>query len=269
VDRIDQQGASSMSHKLTLTSIHWILTATAASVALCGTAFAADLSLRSASVYTPPPIFTWTGFYIGGQIGYEWGTSSTTATNYATGTIAAQPDYNASGLVGGVHSGYNYQINQFVIGYESAINGSSYQGSGLNNSGTVLHSTNLPFESSLRGRVGIAWDRTLVFAAGGLALGRLQNTSLNTMNGFSDRFNNTNIGWTVGGGIEHAITNNWSVRAEYLYTNYGNINEFEAFSTGGIYSVTKHETDNKVQIGFSYKFDKPLLQMARGLLHGN
>jgi len=239
--------------------------------ALGGTAFAADLPSRSTPpvFVPPPPVFTWTGFYVGGQIGYEWGTSSTTATNYATGAVIGQPDYNPSGVVGGIHHGYNYQISHFVIGYEGDINGASYQGSGLNNTGTILHATNIPFEHSIRGRVGVAWDRTLFFATGGMAFANLQNTSTNTFNGFSDTFNNTSVGWTVGGGAEYAITNNWSVRAEYRHTDYGNISEFEVFSTGSIYSVTKHETDNKVQIGFSYKFDRPLWQTAAGLLRGN
>ncbi len=241
-----------------------LFTSIATNIVLGGTALAADLPSRSVPLaYVPPPIFTWTGFYIGGQIGYEWGTSSTTARSFATGAVTPQFDYSASGVVGGIHSGYNYQINQFVIGYESAMNGSSSQGSGLNNSDTM------PFESSVRGRVGIAWNRALFFAAGGVAFGTLQNTSTYTLSGYSHTYNTEKVGWTVGGGVEYAITNNWSVRAEYRYTDYGNINEVEAFSTGGAYSVTKHETDNKMQIGFSYKFDRSPLQMAVGLLRGN
>jgi outer membrane immunogenic protein len=259
-----------MIRKLMLASASGILTSAVAAICLGETAFAADLPSRAAPpVYVPPPIFTWTGFYAGGQVGYEWGTSSPTATNNGTGAIIGQPDYTPGGVAGGIHSGYNYQINQFVIGYESALNGASYQGSGFNNSGTILHSTNIPFESSIRGRVGMAWDRTLFFAAGGLAICTLQNTSLNNLTGFSDTFNTSRVGWTVGGGVEYALTNHWSVRVEYRYTDFGHINEFEGFSTGGAYSVTKHETDNKVQIGFSYKFDRSPLQMAAGFFRGN
>jgi len=208
--------------------------------------------------------------YIGGHLGYEWGTSSTTATNTATGAVTGQPDYNPGGIVGGMHSGFNYQISHFVVGFESSINGSSYRGTGLTNGSAVSNTTKIPFETLLRGRVGVAWDRALIFVAAGMASGNLQHTSKNTVNGLSDTFYNSKIGWTVGGGIEYAITDNWSVRTEYLYTDYGKINEYEGASTGGAYLVSKHETDSKVQVGFSYKFDQPPWEIAAGMFpHGN
>ncbi|MCL2452214.1 MAG: porin family protein [Alphaproteobacteria bacterium] len=234
-----------------------------------GTALAADLPTAPPAYVASPPAFTWTGFYMGGQVGYERGISSTHGMNDATGAIVGQPDYNPDGFVGGIHHGYNYQISQLVIGYEGSLDGSTYRGSGLNNTGTILHSTNIPFENSIRGRLGLAWDRTLFFATGGAAFGRVQNTSTNSFNGFSDSFDDIRTGWTVGGGVEYAITNNWLVRTEYRHMDYGNINEFEAFSTGGLYSVTKHERDDKVQIGLSYKFDKRLFQMVSSLMSGN
>ncbi len=126
----------------------------------------------------------------------------------------------------------------------------------------------MPVENSIRGRVGIAWDRTLVFATGGVAFGRLQNTSTNALNGAYDTFDDYRVGWTVGGGVEYAMTDHWSVRTEYRYTDYGTINEFEGYSTNGAFSINKHETDHRVQVGFSYKFDKPLFKMASDMLQG-
>jgi outer membrane immunogenic protein len=238
-----------------------LATSLVAIAAFGGTAFAADLPSRSEPpVYVPPPpppIFSWTGVYIGGQIGYEWGQSSTSAST-AAGTFG-QPGYSANGVTGGAHVGYNYQINHFVVGLEGDVDGSSYQGSGTNNFGTISHSTNIGVDGSVRGRVGFAWDRALFYATGGVAFAGLNNTSVNIANGASDSFNNTQVGWTVGGGVEYAVTNNWSIRAEYRYTDYGNVNEFEANSTGGAATISKHETDNRVQAGFSYKFGEPML----------
>jgi outer membrane immunogenic protein len=236
-----------------------ILLSTAALFAVSGTAFAADLPARSAPpVYVPPPppIFTWTGAYIGGQIGYEFGHSSTTGITAAG--AADQIGYSPDGVVGGAHIGYNYQINQFVIGLEGDVNGSDYHGSAFNNAGTVLYSTRTDIDGSVRGRVGYAFDRALIYATGGAAFAALRNTSVNVATGGTDVFNNTRVGWTVGGGVEYAITNNWSLRAEYRYTDYGHFNEFEANSTGGAVTLRKHETDNRVQAGFSYKFDQPV-----------
>jgi outer membrane immunogenic protein len=249
-----------MINKLMLVSVRGLVVST---IAFGGAALAADLpSTQPPPVYIPlPPVFTWTGHYIGGQAGYTWGTSATTATNSATGDVVGLPNYDADGFVGGLHHGYNYQISQFVIGYEHSIDGSTYAGSGLNNSGTISHTTNMPFETSLRGRVSIAWERSLIYATGGLALGRIENASENTMTGAVDSFDAVHLGWTVGGGLEYAVTDNWSVNVEYRYTDFGNISEFEGNSTGGLYTVSKHETDNKVQVGFSYKFNKPLLQL--------
>ena len=102
-----------------------ILLASAGVIALAGSAFAADLPSRAPPpVYVPPaPIFTWTGIYIGGQIGYAWGTSNTNLgdsfgdfTSFST---------NNSGVIGGAHVGYNLQLSQFVVGLEGDVDGSS------------------------------------------------------------------------------------------------------------------------------------------------
>jgi len=79
----------------------------------------------------------------------------------------------------------------------------------------------------------------------------------------SNSFSNTRVGWTVGGGIQYAVTNNWWVFAEYRYTNFGTINNelfpglasFDPAITGGSISASRQLTENQVQVGFSYKFD--------------
>ena len=70
-----------------------------------------------------------------------------------------------------------------------------------------------------------------------------------------DQVSHTHAGWTVGGGIEYAVTDNWSVRAEYRYTDFGHLTDITPFVFGIGSTVTHHETENAVRAGFSYKFD--------------
>ena len=91
------------------------------------TAFAADLpSRKEAPVYlAPAPVYSWTGFYVGAEFGGQWGNNSTSLVNNYTGnTLLTTGSYNTSGVVGGI-VGYNYQINQFVLGVEGDMTGST------------------------------------------------------------------------------------------------------------------------------------------------
>jgi outer membrane immunogenic protein len=223
-----------MMRKILLTSV--------AVLATSASAFAADLPSRRQApppYLPPPPIFTWTGVYVGGQIGYEWGREP--ATFYST-----QP----SGVVGGAHIGYNYQVAQFVFGLEGDVNGTSYSGSTLSLLGPANVSTKIPVDGSVRGRVGFAYDRALFYATGGVAFADIKDTFLAP--GGYVALSRGRVGWTLGGGIEYAITNNWSVRGEYRYTDYGRFLDTPYVLP---LAVNHHSTDNRVQIGFSYKFD--------------
>lgn len=152
-------------------------------------------------------------------------------------------------MIGGAHVGYNYQMGMFVAGLEGDVNGSNYNGN--NTLGGLTYGTRENIDGSVRGRLGIAWDRALVYATGGAAFGDFQNTY--SLGGFSDSPSTTRIGWTIGGGVEYAIDNNWSVRAEYRYTDFGYFNQYSPTALGA--TVSQHEIDNRVQVGFSYKFD--------------
>ncbi len=246
-----------------------VLLASVGAIALAGSAFAADLPSRAPPpVYVPPvPIFTWTGIYIGGQIGYAWGTSNTNiGDNFGDFTSFST---NNNGVIGGAHVGYNLQLNQFVIGLEGDVDGSSLS---KTVSGTafvggpafvalvpVTISGNLGVQGSIRGRLGYAWDRVLLYATGGVAFGGFSG-SIQTPFGF-DSLSTTRVGWTVGGGLEYAVTNNWSIRAEYRYTQFGHSTVFatNSFAVPGLVAVgafgNRTINENRVQVGFSYKFD--------------
>jgi outer membrane immunogenic protein len=258
------------------------LLASVGALALTGSAaLAADLPSRAPPpVYVPPaPIFTWTGIYVGGQIGYAWGGGSDNFTGYDPFSglgIATSIAGTPNGVIGGANVGYNLQINQWVVGLEGSVDGTSLSTS-TNASLPILGSlfnvnanTSANIQGSIRGRVGIAWDRALIYATGGVAFGGFNtNYSIygtdvngNTFAG-SNSFSNTRVGWTVGGGIQYAVTNNWSVRAEYRYTDFGCINNglfpgiasFDPLLTGANLNDNRHLTQNQVQVGFDYKFD--------------
>jgi outer membrane immunogenic protein len=256
--------------------------ASVGAVALAGSAFAADLPSRAPPpVYIPPaPIFTWTGIYVGGQIGYGWGKSNTNFGDNFGDFFSLSS--NSSGVIGGAHVGYNLQLSQFVIGLEGDVDGTSlhknYQTSfpfGSNvfvipliANGNVNVNHNI--EGSIRGRIGYAWDRVLLYATGGVAFGGFNTTiygnytdpeGIIAPGSFGSRsYSNTRVGWTVGGGLEYAVTNNWSIRAEYRYSDFGRSTAYAtSFDTpilgaAGAY-LNRHFQENRVQVGFSYKFD--------------
>jgi outer membrane immunogenic protein len=201
--------------------------------ALTGTALAADLpSRRAPPVFVPPPpVFSWTGFYVGGQLGYQFGQDS-------FGGATAHPH----GVAGGAHIGYNWAGwpgfgvgNGLVLGAEVDINGTDYQ---VTNGISTLRQD---VEGSARGRIGVAVDRALFFATGGAAF-----TQFHSYYPAFVAASKSRVGWTVGGGVEYAITTQWSLRAEYRYSDFGTF--FDGVGT-------RRETVQRAQVGFSYKFD--------------
>ncbi len=251
--------------------INKILLSTVAVVALAGTALAADLpSRRAPPVFAPPPpipVFTWTGFYVGGQVGYEFGRDNGLAVATATGNGLAANGSRSNGVIGGAHIGYNFSSQSLpflgsflggfgsgvVVGIEGDVDGSSARanyalgGIGVSNRDDI--------EGSIRGRLGYAFDRFLVYGTGGAAFGDFRNSYVNTLTGGGDTLSHTRVGYTVGGGVEYAVTNNFSLRAEYRFSDFGNYTDILGGTTAGGVAVRHRDTENRVQGGFSYKFD--------------
>ena len=272
--------------------IRKLLLASVGALALTGSAaFAADLPSRAPPpVYVPPvPIFTWTGIYVGGQIGYAWGSGN----NYFNGF---DPFFNGgtylnsnlggsspNGVIGGAHVGYQIQLPQWsifsssgvVLGLEGSVDGTSLTNTGtlfFPDGTTISAHSNTDIQGSIRGRFGFAWDRVLIYATGGVAFGGF-NTDITLANsgavngGFpfyaNGNVSTTRVGWTVGGGLDYAVTNNWSIFAEYRYTNWGSLNDGSLTGIGtnpalagtAFFNGNRHLNQNQVQVGFSYKFD--------------
>jgi outer membrane immunogenic protein len=198
-------------------------------------------------VYVAP---RWAGFYIGGDAGASWNSFHEDYTQ-APGSFPAgfAAPFAATGFsrsvdlsenakfLGGGHIGYNYQVGPWVGGIETDFkwreNGEDGPSSTETFSGfhDVLKLTaSESWVGTLRGRVGWAADKWLVFATGGLAYGKVNETVfqgvVNPIPGASTVFSNSSIqtGWTVGGGFEYAFDDWWSVGIQYLHTDLGSAN---------------------------------------------
>lgn len=235
-----------------------ILPALAAAL-LSSTAMAADLpgrgpAIAPAPAFSPMPVFTWTGVYIGGQVGYAWGKDSTTRFVTATGVPTGfSQGFSPSGAVGGLHAGFNYQMGSIVLGVETDIEASGYKGNyRLGNGDGTDAKTN--WQGSLRGRVGVALDRALIYATGGLAFANFTHTIIDGVTPATESFKKTDMGWTAGVGIEYAFTRNLTARAEYRYSDYGNINHASlvAFPT---FTHRHNPSNHAVRFGVSYLFN--------------
>jgi outer membrane immunogenic protein len=246
----------------------------AVAAAFSGSAFAAEPA-PAPPPPPPAPVFTWTGLYVGGQIGYAWGQDPITWLGTANDLdpAAGALTQNTQGVIGGGHIGYNFQYNQWaVFGVEGSVDGTSLHKTAVvplidlpaDTFGSATFNSSAGVQGSIRGRIGIAWDRVLIYGTGGVAFTSF-NTSINDTTGFFtgvpgtySSFANTRAGWTAGGGIEYAITDNWWVRAEYRYSNFGTTTDYpfpDVLPTGGFVSAQHHLTENQVQAGFSYRFD--------------
>jgi len=218
-----------------------ILFASAAVLALTVGASAADLTYEPAPApVIAAPMFDWTGFYAGVHAGGVWGDYDGAA---AIGPIGyGDLIGNVSNAIGGAQIGYNYQINQFVIGAQTDIAYTSLKGSAVIVPGIEAQaSTNWIGSTTLR--AGYAMDTWLFYGKGGLAYGNVKTGINNVTN------DNWTTGWTAGLGVEKAFTKNLTGFLEYDYFDLGDqvITTPLATSTVGL-------TTNVVKVGVNYKF---------------
>jgi outer membrane immunogenic protein len=232
----------------------------AAIVLLFGTpVLAADMPVKA----PPPPaapVWSWTGFYVGGNVGYGFGAGSQgiVDTN-PVGAIDLFRTAIPSGGFGGGQIGYNWQGgSRFVLGVEADFQAASIKGS-YTAIGTAAfletHSINVNWFDTVRGRVGYAFDRTLVYATGGLAYGKVDSRiSAPAAPGVFVRRNDIQAGFVVGGGLEYKIMPGWSAKAEYQYIDLGSKSlvgtpGFAGFSTNALDTAF-----HTVRVGLNYQF---------------
>lgn len=228
-----------------------IVSTVLAAAAFSGMARAADLPSKKSPPLEVAPAFTWKGFYVGGHVGYAWAKDESANSLYGSGNIVSS-GFDTGGVIGGLHIGYNWVWKQWVLGIEGDVDVTSLEGTVASRPGTTYFSSTSrsPVQGSIRGRVGYAFDRVLVYATGGGIWAGVLNTYHELPIG--DSFSRTRESWTVGGGVEYALNNNWSARAEYRYADLGSY--YDGPAKAPLYQQSHHWEENQIKLGVSWKY---------------
>lgn len=249
-----------------------------------------------ASVAQPLPLFNWSGFYVGGNVGGSWGQMNTTVL--LGGAPFGSTTQSMNGWLGGLQAGYNAQSGVWVFGIEADIQATSQRGSPTFGGataeipaipaipcilidppapacipgtgipgvpaipgvpGTVSYRQELPWFATFRVRLGVVATPTwLFYVTGGLAVGGIRTNASFTIPtaAVASSFSDVKAGWVTGGGFEWALSPNWSFKVEYLYIDFGYINNGVASIPPfvGTFTASSHITDNVVRVGLNYRF---------------
>ncbi|WP_170181768.1 outer membrane protein [Phreatobacter stygius] len=188
----------------------------------------------------------WTGFYAGLHAGYGWG-------NTSFDPLMGIPNTRTSGALIGGQFGWNYQVGQFVLGLEGTLAWASLSGSvsdALGFGATIHSKTN--WIATLGPRLGFAFDRALIYAKGGFAIAGFQSR-IDNGGGLAASGSHAQAGWFVGGGVEYALTPNWSAKVEYNYINLGS--GFAQFDIApGSQGLRSSRDIHTITLGFNYLF---------------
>jgi outer membrane immunogenic protein len=233
------------------TSALGLLAATAALAIAASTAHAADLPGRysPAPAYNALPVFTWTGFYAGLNAGYGWNVGDSRFYDPAFGTVRGR---RSGGFVGGAQAGYNYQFGMFVAGVETDLQYAAVGNKGASYGTTYYPGDSDGFFGTIRARAGVAFDRALVYGTGGFAYGDVGgNRGYDTLLGYHSG-DEINWGWTLGGGVEYAITNNFTAKVEGLYVD---LDTKDNYTLGGRVNVDRDAEFGVFRAGVNYKFN--------------
>lgn len=178
-------------------------------------------SLKDTGYYAPTPL--WTGFYVGVHGGYAWGDMSVVDTD--GGVPYGAFEYSPDGGFGGATVGYNLQIDELVLGLEGDVGYMDLSGSKVIASSDPNHHQDLTLDGGLYavlgGRLGLALGNTLLYGKGGWAYFDGEANQATTKPWYKATSTGSFSGWAYGGGIEHAVGNGWSIKAEYLHFNFG------------------------------------------------
>lgn len=239
---------------LRLTTV--VLLSTAASVVSLS-ALAADLPARMEPVAPVAYVaaFSWTGFYLGGELGWiRTDPEYTTAAVLLGAPFVVSSTSSKDGLSYGALAGYNYQMGNLVLGLEGDFQGwtvGKIRYTSLTGDFLTAHSK---WGASVRGRLGYAVDHALFYLAGGAAF--VSNETSIPTTGIAVGGDGTRRGWTVGAGVDYAFTNNWFTGLEYRYSQY----QSKSFVYPipilnlGLVGFKQELSNNQVSARIGYKF---------------
>jgi outer membrane immunogenic protein len=266
-----------------------LFAATFAAFAGIGAAEAADLGARP---YAKAPAAamaeSWTGFYLGADVGARWSDTTWTSTALEDPVVPVASvrlrqgnpaNFNSTSFRGGGYAGYNWQVSpSWVIGIEGDVAWADNKKTLAGVPGTWLASDSaflvaidsstvkLGWDASIRGRVGwLLSPGVMLFGTGGVAW---QDVSLNAncmrrgpwcILDRTETFNKVATGWTVGGGVEAKVWTNWLARAEYRFADFGHVDhEFFPQTIDSVFMNQSVKT-HAVSVGLAYQFGGPVL----------
>ena len=248
------------------------LLVTSAILGMSGLASAADMAVKA--VPPAPYVYDWSGIYLGGVIGGAWGTHDLSDPGLGiVGSVLGVPvvqTNNASSFIGGVEVGSRYQFGKLVVGWEGDVSWGDINNTSTTTNGGPLAaglltrslSTSVNWTGTGTAQVGIAHGNWLLYGKAGAAVENVSYTENIAALGipvFGGTGSDKNrVGWTVGTGIEWALWQNWSVKAEYDYLDFGNRNVAINGSVLGVLPLQLGLQDNnhinQVKAGVNYKF---------------
>jgi outer membrane immunogenic protein len=242
-----------------------ILGLVAISALISAPAMAADLRMP---VKAPPApsvaIATWTGCYIGGNVGGAWARTRITDVGNAAGApfasagVAGQTfTVDSSGIVGGGQIGCDWQTSNIVFGIQGDVGAMGIQGSALD-PGTASN-TRVGIDNGIygdvTGRLGVAFGPALLYGRGGVAFyGGQELFGTNSPNFISQTHVGTFTGWTAGVGIEYRLSGPWSAKLEYNHYDFGT-ETFNVTATGGVFPFRVNPVVDAVTVGLNYRFN--------------
>ncbi|MBX2805880.1 MAG: porin family protein [Hyphomicrobiales bacterium] len=200
-------------------------------------------------IIVPSNFYSWTGFFLSGNLGYGWANANTDNRPGSGGFDDKANGFNLDpgGWLGGVSGGHNWHMDTFVFGLEGDL---GYIGANDRNSnGAAFAEAEYGWYGALTARAGFAQDRFMFYAKGGLALADIKNTA-GAIGAPLDYSKNRDIhaGWALGGGAEYAFNPNMTMKIEYLYMDFAD--ETSSNAEGDLF---KHDNDiHTIKVGVSY-----------------
>jgi outer membrane immunogenic protein len=240
---------------------------------------AGPVSAYDAMAAVPPPVYSWTGFYVGANVGYGFGNDHSQVdlllpSSLGTSVATSEPGTSVTprGGLGGVQLGYNWQAGpRWVAGFEADFQGTAQNDTACSSvlctsiiepllqapeSEIITVQHQLDYFGTLRGRLGFVANNTLFYATGGGAFGHVRETLHVNLGGFADQGITKDLtGYVVGGGIEAMLWGGWSAKAEYLFMNLGSMSgSVEISALGSPATLLSNSTvrDHIVRIGANY-----------------
>ena len=245
--------------------IKYLVAASALALTAAPSAQAADVVMnQEPAPVVAAPAFSWTGFYAGGQIGGSWSDTDqkikgrSDAKDFAGFGKSFSPD--PSGFIGGLYAGYNYDLgNNIVLGADTdwiwgdmdESDSKSYL-KGTEDEFKVSGKIKEKWAGSTRARIGYSMDRWMPYFAGGVAYAKIDSDAkFSDADGVYSKAsgNKTLTGYTLGAGVDYAMTDHIILRAEYRYTDFGD----KDFGNKDFKYNVDYKT-NDVRVGVAYKF---------------